>query len=569
MPCGRWRNNGAAALLAAIAFLQPWGAVVADLPVHCLRHQIAGEWEFTLGPLGPKRSSCGHSHPDNPESQPDADSFLAVPSVQKRRLTLKDPDTVLDSDGTEGRWTMIYDEGFEVTSGDYVYFAFSKFEYVLDGTGSKTNVSHCEETQLGWYRNKARTAWGCYAGRKVPAGMPLPPNLAGHKGFLVKPPAKSAGAKSETAGAAPHSPAAGKSLSDRQTLQLLEEMPTEYTPWVPSSPGYDKPMQEDWQRSLADALNFLQLGWTATAYEDKFAGKTPRQLNRLAGVRRPMRPQHSSKHDTPAVKSRGILALLGLRSRVRRHKMSLTATEAFDWRKQDGKNWLTPVVSQGDCGSCYTIATMHMLTARNRIQQNDPAEPEFSVSFPLYCSEYNQGCDGGYGFLQSKWNEDVGLVPESCLPFSTGGGSCKVAKSCQLGAKRYRASNHRYVGGYYGGSDESHIKKELVTNGPMVLSFEPKEDFMYYKAGVYSSALQKIHQEWEQVDHAVLLVAYGVDKNKPYWTLQNSWGEDWGEAGFFRMARGSDESGIESIAAAADVMVEKQNPVLEEFIAGL
>ncbi|CAK0806357.1 unnamed protein product, partial [Prorocentrum cordatum] len=38
-----------------------------------------------------------------------------------------------------------------------------------------------------------------------------------------------------------------------------------------------------------------------------------------------------------------------------------------------------------------------------------------------------------------------------------------------------------------------------------------------------------------------------------YWVLQNSWGTEWGEQGYFRMARGIDESGCESIAVAADV----------------
>ena len=39
------------------------------MQVHCLRHQIAGEWEFTLGPLGPKRNACGHKNPDNPSAE--------------------------------------------------------------------------------------------------------------------------------------------------------------------------------------------------------------------------------------------------------------------------------------------------------------------------------------------------------------------------------------------------------------------------------------------------------------------------------------------------------------------
>jgi hypothetical protein len=83
-----------------------------------------------------------------------------------KRFTLKDPDTVSADDGSTGTWTMIYDEAFEVAVNDMVYLAFSKFEFV-NGPDGKTNVSHCDQTEVGWYHNAARDQWGCYVGRKL------------------------------------------------------------------------------------------------------------------------------------------------------------------------------------------------------------------------------------------------------------------------------------------------------------------------------------------------------------------------------------------------------------------
>jgi cathepsin C len=554
--------------LALVALLPFLGA--ADLPVHCLHHQVAGEWEFTLGQLSPLRNSCGHKNPDDPNTQPDK-SIVSLGETKTKRFKLQDPDTTIDADGETGTWTMIYDEGFEVASGDFVYFAFSKFDFVADDKGNQNNVSHCDATQVGWYRNKARTKWGCYVAAQIPDGMPLPPDSV-HPATTQAPTAK-APAKADLlatssiiTAAQPLVPTAAQQQQD--VNQLIKE-PSGYTAWVPSSAGYDQPMDSDWQKSVADALNFLQLGWTAHAYE-QHTGKSPKELNRHAGVHR-----HLVRHPPgfgASAKAEDDAAPSFLAIRAHKQKVSMAAADedSFDWRKKDGKNWLTPVVTQGDCGSCYTISTVHMLTSRNRIAKNDLTQPSFSVSFPLYCSEYNQGCDGGYGFLQSKWNEDVGLVPENCAPFSQGGGSCAISPTCNLGDHtRYRANNHHYVGGFYGGSSEQVIREELMSKGPIVVSFEPKEDFMYYKKGIYKSGAQPLHREWEQVDHAVLLIGYGAEKTHAHWTMQNSWGEDWGEQGYFRMARGIDESGCESIAVAAEVVEEPKNQVLDDFINAL
>merc|ERR1719424_5847 len=243
---------------------------------------------------------------------------------------------------------------------------------------------------------------------------------------------------------------------------------------------------------------------------------------------------------------------------------------SWDWRSVNGTNWLDKVLDQGECGSCYAVSTTRMLSARHRIRQQQATHEPFSISFPLMCSEYSQGCGGGYAFLASKWSHDVGLVPESCSGYSgEPGGQCGLQCDVNMLEKRWRADNYHYVGGYYGGATEADMMHELVAGGPLVASFEPKNDLMYYGGGIYKSVPNQ-RAEWEKVDHAVLLVGFGEETNgEKYWLLQNSWGDNWGEDGFFRMHRGSYESGIESIVVSADVVEDTRPDVLNAFLQTL
>jgi cathepsin B len=84
------------------------------------------------------------------------------------------------------------------------------------------------------------------------------------------------------------------------------------------------------------------------------------------------------------------------------------------------------------------------------------------------------------------------------------------------------------------------IIADLVTNGPLEVAFDVYEDFLAYKSGVYT------HQTGNMLGgHAVKLIGYGTENGVAYWTIANSWNDTWGDEGTFKIARGTDECGIE------------------------
>lgn len=102
------------------------------------------------------------------------------------------------------------------------------------------------------------------------------------------------------------------------------------------------------------------------------------------------------------------------------------------------------------------------------------------------------------------------------------------------------------------------MRINLVKYGPLAVSYEFFRDFHTYKSGIYHHTGSGEEQDGKfkpimNLSHAVLLIGYGTDNSNPekpqdYWILKNSWGKEWGENGYFRMRRGVNECGIETMA---------------------
>ncbi|XP_012659290.1 dipeptidyl peptidase 1 [Otolemur garnettii] len=288
-----------------------------------------------------------------------------------------------------------------------------------------------------------------------------------------------------------------------------------------------------YNHNFVKAINAMQKSWTATVYME-YETLTLREMIRRSGG-------HGQRVPRPKP--------VALTAEIQKKILHLPAS--WDWRNVHGVNYVSPVRNQESCGSCYSFASVGMLEARIRILTNNTQTPILSPQEVVSCSQYAQGCEGGFPYLVAgKHAQDFGLVEEACFPYTGTDAPCTMKEGC----RRYYSSEYHYVGGFYGGCNEALMKLELVHHGPMAVAFEVYDDFLHYHRGIYHhTGLTDPFNPFELTNHAVLLVGYGTDSATgiQYWIVKNSWGTGWGEDGYFRIRRGTDECAIESIAVAA------------------
>ncbi|GFT78852.1 dipeptidyl peptidase 1 [Nephila pilipes] len=284
---------------------------------------------------------------------------------------------------------------------------------------------------------------------------------------------------------------------------------------------------------LVHQINKIQKLWTATMYPNLFNMSLDALTKRAGGLKsRISRPP-------PTVPAQ--------------HNIKKIATQLpveFDWRNVNGVNYVSPVRNQGECGSCYAFSSLAMLESRLRIMTNNSLKVNFSPQDIVSCSKYSQGCNGGFPYvIAGKYAQDFGAIPEECYPYEGHDDSCNP-KDC----KRFYVANYEYVGGFYGGCNEELMKIDIVENGPVTVAFQVYPDFMLYKGGVYHhTGIGVGFNPFHLVNHGVLITGYGIDNDtgEKFWIVKNSWGTNWGESGYFRIRRGTNECNIESMAVSA------------------
>ncbi|RYR52309.1 hypothetical protein Ahy_A06g027243 isoform D [Arachis hypogaea] len=231
------------------------------------------------------------------------------------------------------------------------------------------------------------------------------------------------------------------------------------------------------------------------------------------------------------------------------------------------------MIVQGHCGSCWAFGAVESLSDRFCIHFD--VNISLSVNDLLACCGFlcGSGCDGGYPINAWRYLVSHGVVTEECDPYFDQIGcshpGCepaystpKCVKKCVSGNLLWKKSKHYSVNAYKIKSNPHDIMAEIYKNGPVEVAFTVYEDFALYKSGVYKHITGV-----ELGGHAVKLIGWGTsDDGEDYWLLANQWNRSWGDDGYFKIRRGTNECGIEEDVTAG--MPSTKNLVLEITDAG-
>lgn len=212
--------------------------------------------------------------------------------------------------------------------------------------------------------------------------------------------------------------------------------------------------------------------------------------------------------------------------------------ESVDWRKDGAVN---AVKDQAQCGSCWAFSAV--CTAESAYFLKSKQLLSFSESNLVDCVNLCMGCSGGVPSVAlsyvhkhqgGQWNS------ETDYPYVA------VAQTCKYDATKAIGGLSGFKG--IGWAAEDELQEKVAKMGVVSVCVDAgQQSFQSYNGGIYDEP----NCGTLLLNHAVACVGYGAENGRLFWIVRNSWGADWGEAGYIRMPR--NEGNVCGIATRAVV----------------
>ncbi len=256
--------------------------------------------------------------------------------------------------------------------------------------------------------------------------------------------------------------------------------------------------------------------------------------------------------------------LMGLSQKTTRGSVPVTASEppadqapitglppaSFDWRSQNGQNWMTSVKDQGSCGSCWAFSSVGVIEGDYNIQSGNPnldldLAEEYLVSDCYTMGSYGNCCGGSYVDALT-YVRNNGIPDEACMAY-VDRSSCTCSASCDSnctyrsgGACSDATCSNRCADWQsrmvsiksVAAVPPEEIRQYTVDQGPLVASMGVGSGYggSFDAQGVYRCTNDS------GANHAIVIVGY--DDAGGYWIVKNSWGAGWNGDGYFKVGYG-------------------------------
>jgi len=134
----------------------------------------------------------------------------------------------------------------------------------------------------------------------------------------------------------------------------------------------------------------------------------------------------------------------------------------------------------------------------------------------------NQGCNGGLMDYAFEYVIKSGLVSESTYPYTATTNQCNTGLIAPVAATIQGFTNVAV--------NNPTALMTSVASQPVSVAVQANQYvWQYYKQGIITKNCGT------ELDHGVLIVGYNNTVTNgaiPYWIVKNSWGTDWGMAGY-------------------------------------
>lgn len=197
--------------------------------------------------------------------------------------------------------------------------------------------------------------------------------------------------------------------------------------------------------------------------------------------------------------------------------------DTFDWRNVAGV--LPDARNQGNCGSCWAFAIAGALESAEVVQGQRPLL-NLSEQHMVSCDKQSFGCSGGF-MSSADFVVRKGLTDEASFPYVANDVRCKSGLKVEAKAVKY----------YLLGSEKrkpsvDEIKTALVKYGPLFVTVYAGGNGWSGETANVTSCRKK-----GTTNHMVQIVGYDADG----WIIKNSWGKNWGDAGFAHIGYNCDK----------------------------